>query len=160
MSRDLLNEFASSRPAKPFFGSSTPASQLNKNKKGITLLEIMIAVVFFGIIAVGLSLPVSRSLYLTADNKNINVANSLAKSYLNSLQEKWQLIDDFDQGQLVDVDNTYTDNGKFTVTVSSQDLETDSDGTVLIKRVNITYKDGKNDILCNIFYDYSRPVSF
>ncbi len=41
----------------------------NKAKKGYTLLEVIISIMFFAIITVGLSLPFCNSVNLTVDNK-------------------------------------------------------------------------------------------
>lgn len=130
---------------------------LNK-QNGQSLIEIMMAAVFFGIIAVSLSLPVSNSLFVTYDNKNINAANNLARSYLKNVQDSWKLQGDFDNGALPAPGGVYTENGKYTVTAAAQDLQTDDDGNVLIRRVTVTYRDNNNTTVCELYYDYNRPA--
>ncbi len=129
----------------------------NNVKKGYTLIEVLISVMFFAIIAVGLSLPFSNSIYLTVDNKNINTANNLARSYLKDTEAVWRIQEDFKEGTLINIDNTYTNNGIYNVTVNSQNICLDENNEVMIRRVNIQYKDSKGNVLTNIFYDYSRP---
>lgn len=126
-------------------------------KRGFTLLEVVISIVFFAIISAGLVLPVSNSISLTVDNKNINASNNLARSYLQDLGSQWSSQSNFEAGELLQLTSTYTDNGKYTVDVNSEDLEINEDGLVLVRRVEIEYKDNKGNILSKIFLDYNRP---
>lgn len=134
---------------------------LNKKfrKKGYSLIELMIAVLFLGIIAVALSPPITNSMFLTFDNKNINSANNLAKTYLRDVQDSWKIQADYDMGILVNADSEYTNNGEYTININSQDLETDGDGNVILRRVNIVYQDNDGNTLCNLYFDYNRPGS-
>lgn len=130
---------------------------VNKSQKGQSILEILIAVTIFGIMAVSLSLPVSSSLYLSVDNKNISTANTLARSYLKDVQDEWKLQSKFDNGILVPLDNVYTDDGIFAVTITTEDIETNDEGFVILRRINISYTDNNENVLCNISHDYNRP---
>ena len=131
-----------------------------KNKsKGQSLTEIMMAVLIFGIIAVGLSLPVANSIFATRDNKNINTASNLARSYLKDVQDSWELQSNFDIGNLITLDGVYTDSGNYTVSATTQDIKTDDDGNVLVRRLNIVYEDEGGNMLCDIYFDYNRPGS-
>lgn len=130
----------------------------NRSKKqGYTLLEIVISIMFFAIIALGLSLPYCNSVSLTVANRNINASSNLARSYLKDIEAEWKIQSNFDDGNLIEVDDSYTDNDKYIVNVNSQDIAIDEEGIVLIRRVNITYKDSKENTLADIYYDYNRP---
>ncbi|MEI8388790.1 MAG: hypothetical protein WCG23_02785 [bacterium] len=125
--------------------------------KGYTLLEVLISIVFFAIITVGLSLPISSSISLTVDNKNINAANNLARSYLEDVEAKWTIQSNFDAGTLIAVTDVYTNNKKYNVTVTSENISTDNNGVVIVRRINIKYKNTKGKLLTDIYYDYDRP---
>jgi Tfp pilus assembly protein PilV len=127
------------------------------SKDGISLTELIISVVFFGIIATSLSVPISNSLYLNTTNSDVNAANSLARSYLEDLKDSWKTRNDFENGNLVAVGNNYTANGKYTVEVTPQTLLTDTAGNAVIRRVNVIYKDSNNNVLCDITLDFNRP---
>lgn len=128
-----------------------------KRREGYTLLEVVISILFFAIIAIGLSLPYCNSISLTVADRNINNSNNLARSYLKEVETEWQIQADFDTGILVEIDENYTENGKYTVNVDSQDIALDNDGIVLIRRINITYFDSAENVLSDIYYDYNRP---
>ena len=132
-------------------------SPLYKRQEGYTLLEVIISVMFFAIIAMGLFLPYCNSISLTVDNKNITAANNLARSYLKDIESEWKIQNNFDTGSLIEIDETYTNNGIYIVSVNSEDIATDDEGIVLIRRINITYKDSEENTLSDIYYDYSRP---
>jgi len=129
----------------------------NQLQKGYTLIEVFIAIMFFGLISLGLSLPFNNSINLTVNNKNINAANNLARSYLKDLEANWRIQDNFKEGNLIEINDVYTDNGKYSVEKSSQVITEDSSGTVMVRRVHIVYKDSKGLVLSDIFYDYNRP---
>lgn len=131
----------------------------NAKRQGYTLLEVVISVMFFAIVTLGLSLPFSSSISLTVDDRNINVASNLARSYLKDTETSWKTQNSFDNGELIAVGDNYNNNGKYTVAVSSEEIATDTDGNVLIRRINITYKDSNGRNLTDIFYDYNRPGS-
>ncbi len=128
-------------------------------KRGYTLIEVVISIMFFAIISLGLSLPFSSSISLTVDDRNINVASNLARSYLKDTESSWKTQNSFDQGELIALNNTYTNNNKYTVTVNSQNISSDVNGNVLVRRISIRYKDNKERDLADIFYDYNRPGS-
>ncbi len=128
-----------------------------KQRKGYSLIELMMAVLFFGIAAVAISPPLTNSMNLTVNDKNINNANNLARSYLRELQDSWKIQSVFDQGVLVAVGDEYTYNGNYNVTVNAQDIESDTGGNVILRRVNIVYTDSNANMLCDLFYDYNRP---
>jgi prepilin-type N-terminal cleavage/methylation domain-containing protein len=133
------------------------SQDLSNSRKGFSLIELMIAVVFFGIIATTLSVPISNTLYLNTANGDVNTANSLARSYLEDLRDAWKIRNDFDQGNLIVIEDDYTEQGKYTVTTKVQSIQTDVDGNVLVRRVNVVYKDRNGDILCDISLDFDRP---
>jgi len=127
-------------------------------KHGYSLIEIMMAILFFGVIAVSLSAPMTNSMYLTTNNKTVNNANNLAKTYLKDLEESWKIQADYDDGSLVSLSD-YNEDGKYTIQVNSQTLETDDDSNVILRRITITYEDNNDNILCDLYYDYNRPGS-
>jgi len=131
----------------------------NRSQKGYTLLEVAISILFFAIITMGLSLPLNSSVNLTVDNRNINAANNLARSYLNDLKAKWIIQSNFDAGELIETTDMYTNNGKYNVIIDSENISFDNNGAVVIKRVNIKYQDSKDNPLTDIYYDYNRPGS-
>ena len=130
-----------------------------RKQSGYTLLEVVISVMFFAIISIGLALPYCNSIALTANNRSINEANNLARSYLKDIESEWGIQSNFDQGTLIEIDDSYTSNGLYSVTVVSDNVATDDNGTVLVRRINIIYSDQKEHVLANIYYDYSRPGS-
>ena len=132
---------------------------LNNKKEGYTLLEVAVSIMIFAIITLGLSLPFSNSISLTVDDKNINAASNLARSYLEDTEKSWNTQNSFDKGNLINIGNNYTNNGKYTATVNAVDISTDTSGIVLVRRLNINYKDSRGKTLVNIFYEYSRPNS-
>ena len=64
-----------------------------KNSKGISLLEIMVSILFFSLIALSLSHTLTASLTLTAHDNNIVKANNLAKLYLEDVAKAWKNTD-------------------------------------------------------------------
>lgn len=128
-----------------------------KYSDGYSLIELMMAMLIFGVMVIALSYPISNSMYLTHDNKTVNSANNLAKSYLRDVQDAWKLQNTYDQGNLITIDSDYTDNGKYSVTVGSSVLESDDEGNTLLRRVNVKYQDPNNNTLCDVYYDYNRP---
>lgn len=130
---------------------------MNNKTKGQSLIEIMMAMVFFGVIALGLNMPVMNSLFVTHDNKNVNMANSLARSYLREIADEWKLQNNFDNATLAEASSEYTNNGQFNVTTNTENITTDDEGNVLVRRVNIIYTDSANTTLCDIHYDFNRP---
>lgn len=127
------------------------------SSNGYTLLEILIAMVFFAIIAVGISLPFSQSISLSAKDQNIINANNLASLYLRDTGLKWAHQIDFDAGQLPAVNSVYTNNGIYTVIPASQDITTNAGGNVIVKRISVEYRDSKGNRLANISSDLYRP---
>lgn len=126
-------------------------------KKGYSITELMVAVLFFGVVAVSLSVPVSNALYLNTSNADINAANSLARSYLQDLKDSWKIRSDFDDGEMIAIEEGYTGQGSYTVNADVQSIQSDSDGNVLVRRVNMVYKDSNDNVLCDISLDYNRP---
>jgi len=131
----------------------------NLKKKGYTLIEVMIAVMFFAIVVLGLSLPFSNSISLTVDDRNINVSGNLARSYIRDTQTSWNTQNSFDIGQLVSLNNNYTNNGIYKVTVASQAISRDANNNVIVRRLNIKYQDSRGNTLVDMFYDFNRPGS-
>ena len=128
-------------------------------KPGYTLIEVIMAVVFFGIIALGIGIPFNESMMLSRNDQNIVDANNLARLYLKDTELKWLLQSDFDAGELPELTEKYTANGKYIVTVNQTDVASNTEGIPLVKRVNITYKDNLNTTLVDIFLDYNRPIN-
>jgi prepilin-type N-terminal cleavage/methylation domain-containing protein len=131
--------------------------KLKKAQKGFTLMELLVSIVFFSIIVWGLSDPLSRSAYLTVDNRHINTANTLARSYLKELQDSWKLRNAFDVGSLGALTSEYTDSGKYSVSVTSENIVINDQNTVLVRRIRIIYRDKDNNILSDISCEYPRP---
>lgn len=134
---------------------------LNKRKshKGMTLLELTISMVIFGILVISINLPLSTGLYLSVDDNNIVKANNIAKTYIKDLENNWKIQLAYDNAELIEVDSTYTDNGKYTVNITSEDIQTNEDGIVVIRRVGVNYKNKEGKTLTDIFYDFNRPGS-
>lgn len=133
---------------------------LNKSKNikaGYTLTEVVLAMMIFGIVAVSISLPFSKDISLSYNNNNTVVANNLAKMYLKNVQTKWQTQQAFTTGELVDIDEKYTDSGQFGVEAGSETLITDSNGAALIKRVSIKYYTKSGHGLVDLFLDINKP---
>ncbi len=132
-------------------------SNKRRHSGGYSLIELMMAMLVFGVMVIALSFPISNSMYLTHDNKSVSNANNLARTYLRDMQDAWKLQNDYDNGNLITIGSDYTDNGKYNVTVSSSALETDDDGNTTLRRINITYEDTNNNSLCDVYYDFNRP---
>ncbi len=130
---------------------------LSITKKAYTLLEVLISMAFFGIIALGLLVPFQESFILTGTNQNIVSANSLAKAYLKDTELKWLTPIEFDTGELPTITPKYTENNIYKVTTTKLDLEQNTTGIVILRRVNIKYKDSSNRLLVDLFFDFSRP---
>lgn len=136
---------------------------LNKNmyklrlQKGFTLVEILMALVVFGIIAIGMILPFSQGLHLTKEDRQMIDASSMAKQYLTAVDEKWRLQQNFDIGDLPAITSQYTNNGEFNLVVSTDDIEISDAGNVVIRRVNVQEKSLDGVILAELFMDYNRP---
>jgi Tfp pilus assembly protein PilV len=130
-----------------------------KTFKGYTLLEIAIAILFFSITVVCLSLPISQSISLSASEQDAVNANNLAKVYLKSIELKWQFQADYDIGELPPITSTLTDNGRYTVTVTNQEIARNSSDIIILKRINVKYKDRNNNNLADLFTDINRPES-
>jgi len=131
----------------------------NKTLKGYTLLEIAVAILFFSITVICLSLPLCQSISLSSSEQDMVNANNLARMYLKSIDLKWQFQTDYDQGELPQITSTFTSNDKYNVTTAKQDIAQNSSSIVIVRRVNIEYKDKKNNTLVNLFMDFNRPES-
>lgn len=128
-------------------------------KKGFSIIEIAISMVMISILAVALSLNMYNSLFISVKNNDIVKANNLTKAYIKEQELNWLMQFNYDKGDLVAVDSTYTDNGRFDVTVSSTNLQRNSSNIVILRRVVISYRNQKNELLSNVFYDFSRPAA-
>jgi len=129
----------------------------NKSRKGFTLVEIAMSMVIFGVVVIMLSLPVYTGLNLLVDDSSIVKANNLAKAYIRDLEDKWKIQMNYDTAELIEVDSAYTNNGKYTVNVAVEDIQTDEDNIVIVRRIKVTYKNQKEEVLTDIFYDFNRP---
>jgi prepilin-type N-terminal cleavage/methylation domain-containing protein len=132
----------------------------HRNSKGYTLLEILVAMLFFGILVLSLSHTLTSSFMLTGKDKKIANANNLAIRYLREVELEWRTMNAFDSGTLPDVSNSYTVNGKYYVNVSTQDLVFNQAGDVIVRRVTVKYKsndltDGDN--IVKVYLDFFRP---
>jgi len=130
---------------------------MSNNKKGFSLMEILIAMFIFGIIAMGLALPFQESITLTSKNTNVANANNLARLYLKDTELIWQNQLDFDTETVPELTDKYTESGLYTVNITIENLATNKDGIFILKRINIIYSDKNQNQLINIFMDYSRP---
>jgi len=135
------------------------ANNKNKRLKGYTILEMVIATLFFAITVVCLSLPFCESINLSAKDQDIVNANSLAKTYLKAIELKWQFQTNYDAGDLPEITNVETFNDKYSVTAVKQDIAQNSDSIVIVRRVNVKYTDKNNNILVDLFTDFNRPES-
>ncbi len=132
---------------------------LNKTYKGYTLLEIMLSIVILGIVVLGLSLPFGQSFYLSSDDRDIVTSNNLAGLYLREVETSWQNQTEYDLGELPEITDEYTGNGRYNVTTGLEDLATNDNGQVIVRRVQVTYTNGNNQVLTDIFSDFNRPVT-
>jgi prepilin-type N-terminal cleavage/methylation domain-containing protein len=130
---------------------------MSNNKKGFSLMEILIAMFIFGIIAMGLALPFQESITLTSKNTAVANANNLARLYLKDTELIWQNQLDFDNQTVPELIDKYTENGLYTVNLTIENLATNKDDIFILKRINIIYSDKNQNQLINIFMDYSRP---
>jgi type II secretory pathway pseudopilin PulG len=131
----------------------------DKKSGGYTLLEVMIAIVFFGVVVLGLGLPVTESLNLSSEDQNIVSANNLARVYLKDVELSWLKQSDYDGGEILQISDKYTKNGYFDVNVNTDNIAFNDDGNVLVRRVNIKYTNDSGTCLADIFLDYNRPGS-
>lgn len=143
-----------------------------KSSEGITLIEIMVSILFFGIISLSLSHTLTNSLVLTTHDNNIVNATNLAKLYLTKVGQDWRLQLNYDNPALPDVseftdgeensitNSTYTNNGKYNVTVICSDISANTEGTTIVRRVEIIYNDQENNKLMNLYKDFGRPGSY
>ena len=143
---------------------------LNKIKKikykfkqqGYTLIEVIIAISFMGIIVASITLPLTESINLTSNNQNITEANNLAKLYIKSLQNYWNTQDAYDNKPPLDITSVHTADGKYNVTLYSvENIKEGKDGKgddiVLVKRARIKYQDQAGNILTDLYFDFNRP---
>lgn len=156
---------------------------LCKNSEGLTLIEIMVSILFLSLIALSLAHTLTNSLYLSAQDSNIVNATNLSRYYLNEVTQEWQkrlsdatasgfdnpslpsLGTYTDEGEYNLTDSYYTQNGKYTVHVYTNDLastydEDTSSTIVTLRRVRIVYYDNLENKLIDLYLDYSRPGSY
>lgn len=146
--------------------------KIYNSSEGITLIEIMVSILFFGIISLSLSHTLTNSLILTGKDGNIVNATNLAKLYLEEVGQDWRLQMDYDDPTLPDIssytdgeeniitDSTYTKKGLYDVAVTIRDISSNSEGNAIIRRVKISYKDKEENDLITLYKDYGRPGSF
>lgn len=142
-------------------------NMVTKRDKGLSLIEMMVALFFFSTIALGLAYSLTGSAFLTAKNQEVITANNLAKLYLNNLNVYWANQEDFDnKNTLPPIDTAeYTNEGRYTagvipdgVPVTFKDPITN---IVTIKRVTVAYYDkesGKK--ILQLSKEYCRPSNF
>ena len=127
-------------------------------RKAYTLIEIMISIMFFSIIAVSITLPFTKSISLSVKDQDIIDANNLARSYLRETELLWKQPLQFEQETLPVVDSKYTDNSRFSVVPDPVlDIATNSSGIVVLKRVRIKYQNSRGDYLADLYLDINKP---
>jgi|GEM_PF-2516044 len=129
----------------------------NKSLKGYSLVELMLAMFFFAIIAVCLALPFSNSINLSVNDQDVVNANNLAKRYLKSVEIKWQFQPDYDAGSLPALTSEDKGDGRYSVGRSTQIIRKDSDDNVILRRVTIKYSNKSGQVLARLFSDFDRP---
>lgn len=137
---------------------------LNNNGKlratdGYTLIEIAVSILIFSIVVLSLSLPFCSSMALSVKDQSIVSAANLARLYFKNTEINWQLQSNYDLGILPAVSATYNNGNAYNVTASTQNLATNSSGNIMIRRVDITYKDLHGNLLGDFFTDFNRPGS-
>lgn len=149
--------------------------------QGYTLIEIMISIVFMGVIVLSLSHTFSQSLFLTGKDQQIVLANNTARRFLRDTQMQWRIQSAYDMATLPeeaqDLDcqtvalsenlsrkacsvidgSTYQGQDDFSVEVISEDIHVNKHNDVIIRKVSLAYRDSKGAPLVNIYYDFSRP---
>lgn len=142
------------------------------NEKGISLLEIMVSILFFSLIALSLGHTLTGSLYVTARDNDIIKATNLAQQYFSEIEKEWQTQVEFDNPLLPELgdytdgtsytieDPYFTYNDRYTVTVNVNDVSTDRQGNISLRRVEIIYEDNEGNNLINLFMDFARPGSY
>ncbi|MDD3149238.1 MAG: prepilin-type N-terminal cleavage/methylation domain-containing protein [Candidatus Gastranaerophilales bacterium] len=129
-----------------------------KTKKGYTLMEVVMATVIFSILVMGIGLPITEGFDVSAHNENINLANNLARVYLNDIDTNWSIQQNFDIGEIPEITSEYTNDGDFQAETFSEDLISDDEGQVIVKRVTIKYKNNSGKLISEIFMDFNRPI--
>lgn len=134
-------------------------SENKKNINGFSILEIVASSLIVCFVAVGISFNIANSLVLSVNNNEVVKANNLAKAYIKDQELKWLLQKDYDKAIPVTVDSTYTDSDTFTVNTNTQNLATNDSNQTIIRRLVVSYKNKKGELLSSIFYDFNRPGS-
>jgi prepilin-type N-terminal cleavage/methylation domain-containing protein len=129
----------------------------NNNQKGYTLLEVLVSVLFFSVIALGLSYSFTNSMFLTSQDKDVIRAQNLARMYLSEVQSSWTQQVDYDGGVLPTVDSTYTDNGRYVVNATSTDMAQNDQGIVIVRQVKIIYENQSGFPMVDLYLDVDRP---
>lgn len=124
---------------------------------GYTLIEIIVSILFLSAIVMSLGHTFISSIDLTSNDQEIITANSLAKDYFREVETDWQSQNDFVTGTLPTVSSTYTKDNRYTVTATKEDVATDADDNVIVRRVNVVYKNQKAKTLVNLSLDFAKP---
>lgn len=128
----------------------------NKAREAYTLLEILVATAIFGIIATTIALPLINSMSLSAKDRDIVEANALARKFLKDTEILWQDSDNF-MKEPASIDSSFTKNGKYNVFVDAVNGNvTNALGDVVVRRVNVTYRNQQGEVLSNLYLDYSK----
>jgi prepilin-type N-terminal cleavage/methylation domain-containing protein len=130
----------------------------SKKHNGYTLLEVMMAVLIFGIVATSLFLPFVNSINLSSRDQDIVNCNNLTKLYMKNLEAQWKLANDFDTGSYpAENDSAYTYNGKYKFKPTSQDIAFNSAGKLIVRRMKLVFYDKNNNVILETFLDFNRP---
>ncbi len=134
---------------------------INKQDKdsGYSLVEILVAMLIFGAVVLTLSLPMYSSFELAANDAKLMEANTLTSAYIKQVEKNWLNSQCYDDDALPEIDDTFTANGKYEVTVTTPEIIATSSqtGKVLIKRISITYRDDEGKVLSDVYFDFNRP---
>lgn len=140
--------------------------KINLNKKGFTIVEVLIAVVIILIVLSSLSTLMPHSIKVSHDAQDGLKATDLAQKYLEKVKSDFKYTTLYDAAVAgtqppIPLTAEYTDNGYYTVATTVTDLETQtiySTNYVVLKEVNIQYsKSGSTKPLANLSTMIARP---
>lgn len=162
----ILNFLKVNRAIKPKLRAINLASKSNANNKavhhsGFTLIEVLVAVLIFGITALALSYTITGSLKVTSSNQEIVTANNYARQYLEDVGHVWQDNTSFTAGSTLPIplNSEYNPDNKYTIVANNPaTMATDTNGVAIVRRVTLTYKSATtNNTLVTMSMDYSKP---
>ena len=122
-----------------------------KGQKGLTLLEVVIAVALFGIIAAGLFMALNVSLKATATTDRLTIAESLTRSELEYIKA-CPYDSSLDPGHpQYDVDPSLTIPSGYTIEVTAERLDPKGDG--------FDNDDGIQEVTVEVYFEGELVVS-